>query len=195
MTSDFEKLAIQRLLDKADALGVAVPREIAELACADRGNIGAMLWARANPDDQGTGCCWGDVQKGPSGCTCWMPVFDVEQATPVMPTSMAGFPVQDRMCGDCAYRKDSPERADAYTEEALLAMPAGGPVFYCHEGMRRPVRWEHPDGRTVPGSPDDWQPLTVRGIPFRADGRPGLTCAGWAARNNRATNQNRRDHG
>lgn len=53
--------------------------------------------------------------------------------------------------------------------------------------MRRPVRWEHPDGRTIDGSPDDWQPAIINGLPYRADGRPGLLCAGWAARAARTT--------
>lgn len=182
MASELQKRAVQRLIDKAAALGVDVPREVASIVCADQGNIGGMLWAKANPDADGAGCCWGDVQNGPDGCNCWTPVFDVDQADPVIPTSPADIEVQARVCGDCAYRSDSPERADAYTEETLLALPVEGQAFYCHEGMRRPVRWEHPDGRTVAGSPDDWQPPMVRGVPFRIDGRPGLLCAGWAAR-------------
>lgn len=186
MPSDFERRAIQRLIDKAESMGVDVPREVADIVCADQRNIGAMLWAKANPGVDGPGCCWGDINGGPDSCTCWVPVFEVDQAEPVMPASPADFEVQARVCGDCAYRKDSPERADAYTEETLLALPAEGAAFYCHEGMRRPTRWEHPDGRTVPGSPDDWQPPIVRGVPFRADGRPGLLCAGWAARAARA---------
>nr|MDT0660822.1 hypothetical protein [Micromonospora sp. DSM 115978] len=64
-----------------------------------------------------------------------------------------------------------------------LAVPTT--PFWCHQGMRRPFRWEHPDGRTVDGSPDDYQPPTLAGVPFRADGSPGLLCAGWAARTSR----------
>lgn len=186
MPSDFERRAIQRLIDKATDMGVEVPRKVAEIVCADQRNIGAMLWVKANPGADGPGCCWGDVNGGPDSCNCWVPVFDVDQAEPVMPASPADFEVQRRVCGDCAYRKDSPERADSYTEETLLALPAEGQAFYCHEGMRRPVLWKHPDGRMVAGSPDDWQPPTVRGVPFRIDGRPGLLCAGWAARAARA---------
>lgn len=86
------------------------------------------------------------------------------------------------MCGDCAFRKDSPERREAFLEEALMELPTTGQPFYCHEDMRRPVRWEHPDGRTVEGSTADWQPPIIGGLPYRLDGRPGLLCAGWAAR-------------
>jgi hypothetical protein len=116
------------------------------------------------------------------GCYCWRPVFDVEQADPIPPASPDDIGVQARMCGDCAFRKGSPERAYEFEEEALFSLADEGTPFYCHDGMRRPVRWEHPDGRSIPGDPADWQPPMVCGLPYRTDGRPGLLCAGWAAR-------------
>lgn len=187
MPNPLERRAIQRVIDLATELGVDVPPAVGQMVCVDAPvNNGARLWARAHPDKDGPGCCWGDVIKGPEGCNCWVPVFDTVQADPVPPGRPDDIEVQAGMCGDCAFRKGSPEREHAYSEEALLSLPAEGKAFYCHEGMRRPVRWEHPDGRTVAGSPDDWQPPMVAGLPYRLDGRPGLLCAGWAARAARA---------
>lgn len=129
MPNDFERLAVQRLIDKATALGVDIPREIAEIVCGDQRNIGAMLWAKANPDDDELrGCCWGDVNGGADSCNCWVPVFNVDQADPVMPASTADFEVQRRVCGDCAYRKDSPERADGPWCAVPYGRPAGAVV-------------------------------------------------------------------
>ncbi|MEU4754889.1 hypothetical protein AB0F93_28345, partial [Micromonospora tulbaghiae] len=119
------------------------------------------------------------------------PVFDVDQADPQLVTSPADITVRARMCGDCAYRPGSPERSEEFMAEELLALPEEGKAFYCHDGMRRPARWEHPDGRVVDGSTDDWQPPMVAGVPYRVAGRPGLLCAGWAAHGRRAA---RRGH-
>ncbi|NMO52004.1 hypothetical protein HH310_12450 [Actinoplanes sp. TBRC 11911] len=187
MVSDFERHAIQRVVDQAAALGVDVPESITKLTHGEESWLGgAVLWARAHPDYVAVGCCWGEVNKGTEGCTCWVPVFDVVQKAPIPPTSPQDIQAQKRMCSDCAFRKDSKERAEEFTEEALLALPGAGTPFYCHEDMRRPVHWEHPDGRSIAGDPDDWQPPIVRGLPYRIDGRPGLLCAGWAARAARA---------
>lgn len=144
------------------------------------GNPGALLWARAHPQEQGTGCCYGDAFGGPEGCTCWTPEYDAEQHEPRPPTTAADLRAAAQPCGDCAYRRDSPERA--HDPDWLLDLPGQGALFWCHEGMRRPARWRHPDGRTVDGDPDDWRPPLAGGIPYRLDGRPGLLCAGWTAR-------------
>ena len=187
MVSAFERLAVQRVIDKARDMGLDVPPTITQIVCSDGpSNNGAVLWHRAHPDDDGTGCCYGDAHKGPDGCTCWVPIYDVDQADPIEPTNPSDIQVQARMCGDCAYRKDSPERSKPYEEEALLSLADEGQPFYCHDGMRRPVRWEHPDGRAIAGSSDDWRPAMVNGLPYRANGLPGLLCAGWAARAARA---------
>lgn len=185
MVSSLQRRAIQKIIDRAISLGVDVPAEVGALTRLDHAdNLGALLWVKANPDrtDEVFGCCHGDALGGPDRCTCWQPVYDIDQAAPVPPARPEDIEVRLRPCGDCAFRKDSPERADEWTEEALLGLPATGEPFWCHDGMRRPIRWDHPDGRTVPGSTSDWRPAMVGPVPFRADGRPGLLCAGWAAR-------------
>lgn len=184
--SAFEQYAVQRIVDQAKDLGVTIPPELTEFLDCGAGSYAARAWAKAHPEDEGSGCCWGDVTGGPSHCICWIPVYEQEQQAPRPPSGPQDLTVQERMCGDCAFRKDSPERADEWSEMALFQLAADGKPFWCHEGMRRPVRWEHPDGRTVEGSPDDWQPPMVDGVPFRLDGSPGLLCAGWAARTARA---------
>lgn len=187
MASDFERAAVQRVIDQAEAAGVDVPENIRAIVSMPASIGGAVLWMKAHPDFEGAGCCYGDAIYGPERCTCWKPVFDVDQADPVPPGGPEDICIRSRMCGDCAYRPGSPERSEEFLAERLLSMPEEGKAFYCHDGMRRPVRWEHPDGRAIDGSPDDWQPAIVNGIPYRANGKPGLLCAGWAARGRRAT--------
>lgn len=181
--SAFEWYAVQRLLDRAQAAGVEIPAELADTGSLFHdGMYAARTWAAEHPDDDAArGCCWGDTNDGPAKCLCWVPIFEVEQAEPVPPVCAEDVAARESMCGDCAFRPGSPERSDAWTAEALYEAAAAGTPFWCHQGMRRPARHEHPDGRTVEGSPDDWQPPIVAGIPYRADGRPGLLCAGWAA--------------
>lgn len=179
--SSLERAAVQRLIDKATAAGVDVPPEVTgilgTLGCS---SYAARTWAAEHPDDEPLPCCDGSVWDAEL-CTCWEPVYDVEQQ-PCQPiTGPAELLPRHRMCSDCAFRPGSPERTDGYTEEMLLELPVTGEAFWCHDGMRRPAHWRHPDGRTVPGSPDDWQPARIGAIPYRADGRPGLLCAGWAA--------------
>lgn len=191
--STFEQYAVQRLIDKAAAAGVDVPDTITEIASslATAGHCGsypASAWAEQNPgDDYPVGCCIGNDMYGPERCTCWKPVFELEQQPPQPPQRPEDIETQPRMCGDCAFRKDSPERAEGFLEDALYAMAGAGQPFYCHEGMRRPAYWLHPDGRRVGGSTADWQPPIVAGLPYRADGRPGLLCAGWMGRAARAS--------
>lgn len=183
----FERSAVQRIVDKATAAGVEVPAAVSTwLDTCGSGSYAARAWAAAHPGEDGLGCCWGDVSRGPEACICWVPVYALEQAPPRPPTSPQDLIAQPAMCGDCAFRKGSPERADAWTEVALLELAEEGKPFWCHAGMRRPAHWEHPDGRVVDGSPDDWKPPMVNGIPYRADGSPGLLCAGWMARAARA---------
>jgi hypothetical protein len=181
--SALERDAVQHLIDKATAAGVPVPAEIAGLVeRLDHGSsYPARAWAEAHPDEDQVPCCMGSIHD-PEGCTCWTPVYDTDQATPRPPTSAGDLQVQAAMCGDCAYRPGSPERADQWLADELYALPAQGKAFYCHDGMRRPAYWQHPDGRRVDGAPDDWQPPMRGGIPYRADGSPGLLCAGWMAR-------------
>lgn len=187
--SPFQTLAIQRLLEEAHAAGIKAPREVAQI-CGTASNHGALTYANLHPDDddptvpdEAGFCCEGVAMTGDlASCTCWEPVYDIEQAEPKPPASTEDLRVQPRMCDDCAFRKGSPERASQYEEETLFHLATTGTPFWCHDGMLRPARWVHPLGMVVDGDPDDWTPPQISGIPYRADGSPGLLCAGWAAR-------------
>lgn len=116
-------------------------------------------------------CCTGAWLDGAPGCTCWVPAFDREQQRADPDRRVT---TRSKQCVDCAYRPDSPEmKADPY---ALLDLDS----FWCHQGMRRPKEWRHPDGRVRPGDPGDYQPPMVGGVAYRADGHPAQRCAGWA---------------
>jgi len=122
-------------------------------------------------------CCMGDAEDGPAHCTCWEPVYDLEQ----QPIDPSIEPTTRRArCIDCAFRPDSPERAQGDDVEAL-------PNFWCHQGIRRPIAYRHPDGRMRPveDSADYRPPMgkvapTGEQVPYRADGTPAERCAGWA---------------
>lgn len=132
-------------------------------------------------------CCAGSAMFGPERCTCWTPVYDREQATELRADLPAG--VQPKMCIDCAYRPRSPERTGdpeaAGNEELLRQLVDGGQPFWCHQGMRRPLRYEHPSGATVEASELEYAPpmrkVGGRMVPFKADGTPADLCGGWAA--------------
>lgn len=183
--SDFERYAVRRLLGQARAAGVEVPRALARV-CGNAASHGAVLYARLVDEEsmppEASGCCWGAAARGPADCTCWEPVYDVGQAPPRPPQSPDDLEARQGLCGDCAFRKGSPERATQWEEEALFDLAAQGDPFWCHDGMRRPVAWCHPQLGEIVGDPDNWTPPQVAGIPYRADGRPGLLCAGWVAR-------------
>jgi hypothetical protein len=160
---------------------------VAELTLADilpAWKPGMPLPAPAGILDAGQGECCPGARVTPLDCTCWTPVYDLEQQPPAPGTPpVAGTA---RMCGDCAYRPRSPERqgdpgvkGDA---AALDQLAAGGTPFWCHQGMRRPVRWVHPSGAELPGSPADYRPPVAGGIPRKADGTPGDLCRGWLLR-------------
>lgn len=153
--------------------------------CVPNASYAAQAWAAQHPSDDWTPCCYGSIYD-PGKCTCWQPVYATAQAAIRPPESPQDLRARTGMCGDCAYRKGSPERADAYDEERLLALPHRGELFWCHDGMRRPTHWEHPDGRTVPAHPDDWHPAQQGNFLFQADGTPALLCAGWTHRALRA---------
>lgn len=179
--SALQRQAVAQFIDQADELGVPVPQRVQDIVCGGAWNGGALLWEQAHPADQEVrGCCWGEVERGGSACTCWTPVYDVAQQ---VPTAVTGpYEAAAERCADCAFRPGSPELSEDYMAETLLGLAARGERFWCHQGMRRPLTWQHPDGRTIAGDPADWQPPIDRttGVPFRADGRPGLLCAGWA---------------
>lgn len=187
--SDFERHAVSELIEQATGLGIEVPEQLQAYLCGGTSSYAAVTFAEQHPDeddptvpDEMRWCCGGSAMRGLSACTCWEPVYELDQAEPVPPTSASDLAVRDRGCGDCAFRADSPERADAWSEASLFRLADTGTPFWCHDGMRRPLRWKHPAGPVVDGSPDDWHPPKRDGVPYRADGRPALLCAGWAAR-------------
>jgi len=143
---------------------------------------GGQLPALDLPDAGDGICCIGAVMGGPQRCTCWEPVYDLDQQ-PAVPGPMGTRTVR---CGDCAYLKDSPERRGEAgyqgDEESLEQMVRDGSPFSCHQGMRKPVKYVHPSGTEVPGHPASYDPPIEDGIPYKADGTPGDLCAGWAAR-------------
>lgn len=141
-------------------------------------------------------CCGGAAMFGPHRCTCWQPIYDREQEPPDPKYQQwleAGITLttRERMCGDCAYRPDSPERSGdtSYVGggPGELDDMARGREFLCHEGMRRLVKWRHrKSGDEIDAHPGTYRPPFVPSgrlnIPYKADGTPGNVCAGWAAR-------------
>jgi hypothetical protein len=149
----------------------------------------------APPDlpDAGEGaCCLGSAVHGPQRCTCWEPVFDLDQA-PITGGPATPMP-RTSMCGDCAYRPRSPERQGDETyaneESDLETMVQTGAPFACHQGMRRPVVWRHPSGAEVPGHPANYQPPMANGWAYKADGSPADICGGWLLRRARFLREN-----
>jgi len=186
--SAFERAAVARLIERAEEAGVEVPAVVrAASAGCGTGSTGAMLFAEQFPDAEPIGCCYGEAHRGIDGCTCWRPEYDTEQAAPDYGLIVEqGIDVRVSRCGDCAYRPDSPENAESYTADHLREIAASGELFWCHDGMRRPARWRHPQRDVVvEGSTADWRPPIIGAVPFRADGRPGLLCAGWAGEGRR----------
>ena len=135
---------------------------------------GAPEGADQVPDDWAP-CCWGSTFDGPEGCTCWVPVFDLEQA----PVQEGPATIRGKCCHDCAYRPGSPERVreEAGVENELEDAAAG--IFLCHQGMRKVIAWRHPDGRQLPQEREHYQPPLHGRHAVRADGRPAEVCAGW----------------
>lgn len=128
-------------------------------------------------------CCEGAASMGPGRCTCWEPVYDLDQQEP-RTQEPAG--VRPEMCVDCAYRPGSPERRgeeDYKGDQDLLdALVVTGRPFWCHQGVRRPVKYRHPCGMEIEGHPAEYRPPLVAGRPYKADGSPSDLCGGWAAR-------------
>lgn len=142
-----------------------------------------------------TECCDGAASKGPAWCTCWMPVYDLEQQQPDTSTAHA---VRTGMCGDCAYRPGSPEKSgdDSYRGDANeLERLAAQDRFWCHQGFRKPLRWRHPAGIEIDGHPGNYDPPSVDFVPYKANGTPGELCAGWDARRRALTAQHEREQG
>jgi hypothetical protein len=126
-------------------------------------------------------CCYGAAVYGPGRCTCWESEYDHLQQEP-----KAG-PMQERerMCVDCAFRPDSPERQgdERYSnsdEDGIERVLSG--TFLCHAGMRSRTRERHPSGALLEVLPGAYAPPSP---PCKADGSPAEYCAGWAAERRR----------
>ena len=140
--------------------------------------------------DAGEGmCCSGAAIYGPHRCTCWEPVYDLEQQ-PLKP-GLPLPPIPVKLCGECAYRPGSPESRseEGYAADADLLdeLVATGAPFLCHVGIRLPLKWVHPSGAEIPGHPGGYDPPFLDGIPYKADGTPADVCAGWLWRRVRET--------
>lgn len=148
---------------------------------------GALVPPAVRDDDSYGDCCIGAAMFGNSRCTCWEPVYDLDQQS----LANGGEPPEEvatraKCCHDCAYRNGSPERSDEAEEERLLdiARSDGRQEFWCHQGVRRVVAFRHPDGRELPAGEGDYRPPLgpeERPVIWKADGTPGERCAGWAA--------------
>lgn len=140
------------------------------------------------PDAGKCACCYGAAVYGPDRCTCWVPVYDLEQQ-PIQP-GLPAPPVPLKMCGDCAYRPRSPERQGeaGYSgdEDFLEDLVETGRPFYCHAGVRRVVRLRHPAGVEIDGHPGAYEPPIHDSVPYKADGTPANLCAGWLLRRAKA---------
>jgi hypothetical protein len=141
----------------------------------------AEAWADQHPEDLVI-CCMAAVATGAHRCTCWKPVYAQPQREPVPVDRPELLLTQATMCHDCAYRPGSPERADEHLTEEITTLPEVGTPFWCHQGMRRPTHWEHPDGRRIDAHPDDWHPARAGNFIYQQDGSPALLCAGWTYR-------------
>lgn len=132
--------------------------------------------------DTGELCCYGVAVYGPSRCTCWEAIHDLEQQQPKLELQPAE---RTTMCADCAFRPDSPEsNAQPNYQHSGEGEPDLGLCrgFVCHQGMRRIVARRHPSGVEIPTKTDGcYDPPIVDGVAFRADGTPADVCAGWLA--------------
>lgn len=131
------------------------------------------------------GCCYASVEDGPASCTCWEVVFDSDQVVVETPVALGDIEPWPDMCGDCAYRPDSPERNgdERYDHGELLdELPDGEVPFWCHRGMRKVKEWRHPLGIVIAADGDYYVPVQADGVPYQTDGSPARQCAGWAAR-------------
>jgi hypothetical protein len=129
-------------------------------------------------------CCAGAAMFGVDRCTCWEPVYDLEQSEQLEEGPAIA---RRKRCPDCAFHAGSPERSDEDGEQRLDdAVHGVCSSFWCHQGVRRVVEWRHPDGRVVAAADGDYRPPQGQDRLWLADGRPGEMCAGWWARRQNA---------
>jgi hypothetical protein len=99
--------------------------------------------------------------------------------------------IRERMCADCAFRPDSPERNGdaryAHSDEDGLEDAING-VFVCHVGLRLLVRHVHPNGAVFDAPPGAYEPPDP---PCKADGSPAELCCGWATERRRREREER----
>jgi hypothetical protein len=135
----------------------------------------AILHTSEDLGDEGI-CCLGAAAMG--RCTCWVPVYDREQA----PVAADLQPPKPRAgcCGSCGV-------VDGLDEDLGIADAAiRGRAFYCHQGMRRAVERVHPDGRRRDAGDHDYAetyapaPAPRRTVPLKADGTCADLCGAWA---------------
>jgi hypothetical protein len=69
-----------------------------------------------------------------------------------------------QMCDNCAFRKDSPERADPYRWAEVQETLDRGQYFYCHKGLHVTLSADQQTATFAPPDPKD-----------------GKVCAGWFA--------------
>lgn len=135
-------------------------------------------------------CCEGAATRGPDHCSCWEPVYDVEQ----QPLMEGPREIRPSMCEGCAYRPGT----EAAQWRADTGIPDRAKEFFCHIGTRKLIAWRHPSGLEIAHGPDhgpyaypdDPEPVaeaehdgpTVDGRPYDADGSPSPICTGWAVR-------------
>lgn len=133
-------------------------------------------------------CCYQAAENGPDYCTCWRELYTLEQAPirrDLIPQSMTPL----AMCGDCAYRPGSPEKANdehvrADADQLEQCVTSGEP-FWCHTGMRRVIGYRHePTGQEILiDDPAAFRPaMDANNVPYQADGTPAHPCSGWLLR-------------
>lgn len=175
-------MASARPGDETTAVIAAAIRAAEEAGLLPCGGIYGQI---VLPDPVGGACCDGAAAMGPQYCTCWEPVFDLEQ----QPVAEGEPGQRAALCRDCAYRPGSPERQGdkrySGDPELLEQIIRTGARFFCHAGIRQVAKLVHPSGAVVDAleaAPGGYQPPVVNGVPHKADGSPGDVCAGWAAR-------------
>jgi len=123
----------------------------------------------AMPEDQIVPCCASAAYTGGDRCDCWV----VELADTQMPLQEGPVAVRRKACADCAYRRDSVERARG--EEPN---PDGGLIF-CHWDAPAVLRAVHPpSGHVIEYAPGEiYDPVQHGDRAWKVTGQPQDYCA------------------